>query len=179
MPVLVSLTDLRAFLRVSGTGQDALLTILGDDAEDWLQRMLGVKFASASRTETVDGGGRALRPTMRPVTAITSVTDEVSGLVETSTNYELVSDDDCIYRTDRSRWSSGRRRYTVVYTGGFATADIPGCASTAVLQLVYRMYDNRGGKGMEIAAGWHGDWQGLMTSDLWELLKPIKRTTLV
>lgn len=91
-----------------------------------------------------------------------------------------------------SRWMEGRGRWLVTYAGGW---EVPYNESTttagnddgyphyqpdpavqeAVLQLVRRMYDNRGGVSSESASGWSVNWEPLEESDIMRLLAPYCR----
>ena len=79
---LISLADLKTWLNISGTGDDALLSRLITSASSriasYLQRNIGT--LSASITEVRNGSGTsAMMPKMWPVTAVTSLT--VGGVV--------------------------------------------------------------------------------------------------
>ena len=167
---VLTLAQIKAHLRVEGTDEDTYLTALAGGVEDWAARYLGVAWSSAARTEDLDGGGVGLWPSYCPVSAVTSVTDNETAIAESTDNYAVWNDQ--VLRDDRSRWGDGRARYRVVYTGGYSA--VPDGIVVALLQLVSRAYDNRGGKAGEAAAGWSGNWQELLGGDIAVMLSPYK-----
>jgi hypothetical protein len=89
------------------------------------------------------------------------------------------------------RWMEGRGRYLLTYSGGYYTDECgstttsapdgyphwraPAALKWAVLSLVRRAYDNRGGVASESALGWTVSWKDLQTSDIMETLSPYMR----
>lgn len=74
---LTTLTEIKTYLSISGTGNDTLLTALAEAGEDWIFRYCNRPsgFASASQTEYFDGEFSETLPalTYSPVTAVASV----------------------------------------------------------------------------------------------------------
>jgi len=80
-----------------------------------------------------------------------------------SDGYELRAGAEII-RHDGTRWSSGRGRWLVVYSGGHAT--VPAGVKNVLLGLVFRAYNNRGGMGSEGSESYTVNWQELLSSDM-------------
>jgi len=153
----VALTTLKQALSIHHTAQDAWLQVLIDGVESEVELYLGYTLTSAARTESVDGGDYALRPSFRPVTSVTSVTDSVSGDVYSSGDYSL--HDDAIWRDDLVRWAVGPPgRWALAYVGGWAT--VPARVVAAIYDLVYRSYHAPGGQLGQSAAGYSVSWAG-------------------
>jgi len=86
------------------------------------------------------------------------------------------------------RWMEGQGRWLVTYQGGFyvpalTTAGpddggphypVPGGLTRAILHLLRRDYDNRGGVKAEAAAGWKVNWADLASSDIFDMLAPYR-----
>ncbi len=153
----VTLAEAKSYLGITHTTDDTQIQSIIDGAEQDVEDFCSIKLASEVRTESLDGGGFGLNPTERPVTAVASVTDGITGDVIAASEFNVT--DDSIYRIDGARWSEGPPgRWTVVYTGGNVT--LPAKIKTVIFDLVYRMYHNKGGKSRQGAAGYGADWAG-------------------
>jgi hypothetical protein len=90
------------------------------------------------------------------------------------------------------RWGTGAGRWRLTYDCGYQLpADapttttgapgetrhipLPGAMKAAILSLVRRLYDNRGGAESEAAASWSVDWRALDVSDMAEMLAPYRK----
>lgn len=171
---VIELSFAKSYLRIAGAQQDALIQSLLDGAEDWVERRCGIKLATETVTEDLDGGEIYLFPSHRPVTAVTSVTD-----LHGNEEQDAVRIADRIARENEygtpsgSVWDDGERRYRVVYTAGFG--EIPYGLRMAILMLVSRAYENRGGAAADGQAGLSVQWAPLNSSDIEQLLRPYKR----
>lgn len=168
----ITVSEVKGFLPIDYDAQDDVITILIAGVEEFLERILGRKLATAATyTDDIDGGDFALWPVNRPVTAVTSVTNLSTEEVEDSDDYTLSGDR--IYRIDGIEWSDDYPGcWRVVYTGGEV---MPAGLKMAALHLIGRVFDNRGGKVTQAAAGYGITWQSLMESDIWAMLGPYER----
>jgi len=179
---IVSVDDMKEFLRVSHDSHDDLIGTLIDGCQSWIESVCGIKLAESSYAGYMDGGGVSLWPEFRPVISITSVTDSETGTAESTDNYHLRFDSQVVHDGE-SRWSDGRGRWLVSYTAGYGgtgddSVDIPNGLKVALMHLVRRAYDARGGAGSESASGWSVTWEALMTGDIGLLLQPYMGMTL-
>jgi len=147
---LVSLSELKTFLRVSGTTDDALLETLLDQIEDLFERACGrshapFQGAQTGRVEWHDGTARTLWLDY-PVQSLTAITlgHDASAPVET-----LAVSDPAIVR-----WEVGSRRVERVDGATFgapgvrrfvrvtydAQADLPASAALAVKRATATVY---------------------------------------
>jgi hypothetical protein len=110
-----------------------------------IETYCGQKFSTTVITEKVDGGGSALVLKYRNISSVTSITDLYSSSVLSSTEYDIDTDSGLIYLDHASDtastllrnpfWGDGRRRYSVVYTTGYASAPADVQLATAMLCL--------------------------------------------
>lgn len=150
MALLVSLADYKTLASITGTSQDARLTIILGAASAAFRRITGrdetTGWESASRTETIDGNGEdSITLRESPVTAVTSVTliaDDGSETVLASTEYRVSASSGVLTRLSSAigrhvaeggpdyvgtfwgavpNWPAGAQNIEVVYTGGYAT----------------------------------------------------------
>ncbi len=168
----VTVDEVKEFLPIDYDVQDGTVAILIAGVDDFLERVLGRKLAEpAAYTDDVDGGGFALWPKNRPVASVASVTNLSTELEEDSDLYVL--SEDRIHRIDGHEWDDDYPGcWRVVYEGGELA---PGGLKMAVLQLISRLFDNRGGKVTQGAAGYGITWDKLMDGDIWTLLAPYER----
>lgn len=157
MSNLVTLSEAKAYTRVTSSSEDTLMQTLLDGAESFVEQHGGVSLTSSSFTDNVAGGGTLLIPSRHPVTAVSSIVDEWASETEAEDSYEITEDYMGIRRVvsglsyfldNPSKWGRGLGRYTVTYTAGYdgETHTAPASLKTAVLELVARHYRLRGGQ---------------------------------
>lgn len=159
---LVTLSDVKAALGVSGSDQDAKITALLDPVSGLVERLAGRSFTQATHTEYDDGGGFHLFVSVRPIASITSITDRRSGDVIASSEYDFDADEGSIIRLpygaiwdrapDPSAFLDGnptqeRRRWKIVYVGGPAT--VPDDVKLAFYEIMSATLTSQGGKQSE------------------------------
>lgn len=163
MPDLVTLADAKTYLQLSGTAEDAFLTLAITEASGFIAQKTGRSFESVSRTAYLDGGPEDLILEFAPVASVTTVTDDGgAGDVMDSADYDFDPTAGLLYRIDGTVWprntTTGRREWEVVYVGGYAT--VPSSAKAACLWLVSLMHDKRA---LDLTSEKIADWAG--TSD--------------
>ncbi len=182
---LVTLAQVQAYVQDPSDAQAALLEALADSAEDWLSKQLGVALSERVVTDRLEGGGMYLRPLVRPVLQVLSVIDTVDDSTVTATTYEIIAGRR-IRLTDGAYWGRGTARFAVNYIagyssitntttttgGGWAAVAAPEAFVTAVLHLVRRAFDAKGGAVSESAAGWSVAWREFAASDIMAILHP-------
>lgn len=173
---IVSVDDMKKFLRVSHDSDDDLIGTLIDGCQSWIESVCGIKLTESNYAGYMDGGGVSLWPEYRPVISVTSVTDNETGTAQSTDNYYLRYSSQIVHDGE-SRWSDGRGRWLVSYTAGYGgtgddSIDVPNGLKVALMHLVRRAYDARGGPKSESAAGWSVSWEGLVSGDVGVLLSP-------
>ena len=150
----VSLAEAKAHLRVSGSHQDELLTLLIESATERLERDIERTMLTSSwvqKMEKFPCKGAAIHLNLAPVTAVTSLTyEDTSGVLQTldAADYEydagsgsvLCKLDDTgwpeVYQTQTQRW-----KVNISFTAGIADADcLPRLYKQAILLEVGRAY---------------------------------------
>lgn len=146
MPLL-TLTEVKDHLNITGTGSDAELTTFAARAEGAVAARCG-PLVSTSVTTRVRGHGSSLAPKVTPILTLTSVTP-VAG---TALTLALLHTPENGLRGRRviefldGTWF-GSRWYDVVYNAGHgATAgDVPADLKLATLEMVRHMWETQRG----------------------------------
>lgn len=149
----VDLTTAKQYLQISHTAQDVVVQALIDGAEDYVERYCGVKLVEDDFEENLDGGERELLPTYLPLTAITEVSDNSNGgaLWDAAIHRSGIRTTDAAGIITNVIWPDGAKRWHAEYSAGYAA--LPGALKLAILQLVFRSYQARGGETSNSAAG--------------------------
>lgn len=144
---LVTATEVKDFLGISGTAHDTLIAELIDNVSEYIEDYCGMWFGSSiSTTDKIDGGGVYLFTSRRPIQTITSITDTEDSSTVTSTDYTFYSTAGHIYKKTSTWttggqssqvWGAGNQRYTVVYTAGFTA--VPEGVKLAAYLMIERL----------------------------------------
>jgi hypothetical protein len=176
LPTIVTPALAKAHLEIAHSVQDAIIQAYIDAAVDWIERECGIGLSSAVVEEQLDGGDYWLRPSRLPVTDLDTVEDSWSDAAD----YTAALDGDWrIMRANedgseiRALWPAGVKRWTVNYTGGYAT--LPPGLVLVILQLVGRMYHARAGQASDSGGGMTMNFGALAGGDLGILLRPFRR----
>ena len=156
---MITLADLRAWLNVTDTDSDALLTALEARAVDFVQRETGRYFGpSIARTEILRGDDSDMlrlreRPSAITLLEYRAVTATTWTALAASGAWELhVPMDDTgilgavLYRIG-AEWSRDTR-YRVTYPFGYTAGAEPGEIRQAVMDIVELKYIERGRFGL-------------------------------
>lgn len=143
MSDLTTLANVKQYLTVNVTTDDALLTRLISAASAFIQSWLNRNLASQTYTETRNGhGGYVLPLANYPVTAVSSVAVDNVAIPAASdpTQTGYVFSDKALYLNGYC-FSRGFQNVAVTYTAGFAT--IPLDIEQACIDLVGLKYKER------------------------------------
>lgn len=177
---LITLTEAQQMLEIGHGKQDDIIQIIIDGVEQWVEDWAGLSLTKVTEVdELVDGGGFALWPKKRPILTIASVVDRIGDITFDPDNIILIgneihkefSTDNIVIHRHRERWEPGRGRFKVSYDGGYDTGLVPNGLKMIILQIIYREYNNRGGKSQQGAAGFGVSWQPQERSDWLKQLK--------
>ena len=179
---VVSVSLARQFLRgaPSGSVQDDVIGVLIGGAVEWLESTLGLFLYPRANTDYLDGGLEMLQPMRHPITALTEVYDTRTLAVLDETQYRLEGQR-ILYGAGIERpysWPDGLGRWRVSYTAGYAVGAVPAGLIEAVLQLVFRSFQARGGVSSQGSQGItesFNTWSNLATSDLWAKIQPYRK----
>jgi hypothetical protein len=167
----VTLTNVKTFIGISGSGKDDLLNLLIDQAGDLFESATGRTFEETTYTnEEYDGtGNRELQLKNYPIITFTRIQyrntyDNTDSWTTINTSdYWVENDTGIITRTttfsswdvqfkdpqltDEPTWSTGANNYRATYTAGYAT--IPSDIQMAVMGIVSGLYNLRASAGIE------------------------------
>lgn len=145
--VLVSLADLKTFIKATTSGSDGIIQSIKDGVEAAVKSYVGRDLIVTSYTEYHDGdGGSRLVLAQRPITAVTSVYADPARLFEAHT---LIPASDII-TGDARAWAAGiielyqyrflhsRKGTKVVYSAGYST--IPADLALAVKLICAKVW---------------------------------------
>ena len=158
---LVSVTDVKALGRIDYDTDDALLALLIDEAESFVESYCDVRLSSAEYTERVDGGNQYLWPRNLPITAVDSVTDMWSDPLE------VLDEDDYFFITTRIvgeeeyEFPEGELRWGLTYTAGYTSATCPKGLLSAIRELVLLAYTNPNNMKRQMSLTFTTDWVNL------------------
>jgi hypothetical protein len=142
MADLVTAADVKTSLGISGTVEDARLTLLCSQVSDEIERFCNRDFHSATVTEYYDGqdafGINLKRP---PITSMTTVHVSTSWpraygsteLLVSGTDYTWDATNGILYRNTVT-WPVGQASVKVVYVGGYST--IPGDVQRSAIEII-------------------------------------------
>lgn len=156
---LVSLTELKDHLGISGAGKDiALEDVINrvtDEIEQYLDRQI-VTRGSLTEYHTFSEDTCELRTLERPLTAVTTVHEDTSlprtyaaaTLLVSGTDYHAVNPAGVIRRINGAgllrSWATGYRAIKVVYTAGYAsTATVPARIKAIALRYAALIWDEQ------------------------------------
>lgn len=184
---LMTAAQLREVIpELTGTAEDTKLDTLIARVGSAFARYCGYPPATATASPTLESatytfyltgdGGRALRMPLRPVTAITSIEDDLDLDFDGSTY--LVASSDYAIRWDPARgqvvmltstathgtWSTAPGAIKVVCTAGFAT--VPGDILEAVRIAARQWWDRRSTRGRTSMSTQQGTSQQLADEDI-------------
>lgn len=133
---LVSLADLKTYLSVAHTTDDALLVRLALAASAWFQSKVGRNILAANYVEVRNGdGGKVLVPRHYPVVSVSALT--VDGVAITGapsvTEYGYVIDGNVVRIRGTQAFTAGVQNVSLSYRAGYET--VPADVVQAVLYM--------------------------------------------
>jgi uncharacterized phiE125 gp8 family phage protein len=168
---LTTVDELRAWLGVTGTGEDAailapLVTAASTFAREWMTR----DILSASYVETLDGlGNDRVMLKQYPVTAVSAVSvDGVALPVSTAFNVSGFQFDDIGVYLIGYTFTRARRNVQISYTAGYASTPLD--LKQAVLELCAYKYQQRARIGV-VSRGLAGEMVTYSQKDMPETVK--------
>jgi hypothetical protein len=137
----ITLAQLKAWLNITDSSQDANLTPLLTAATQACISYLNRDLVQSSQTETYDGPGSSILPLNTfPITAVASVMMDGQPVVPAAFNQAGYVIGKFSLRAKGMVWCKGFQNVTVSYTGGYAT--IPTDAVQACLLAASAMFNS-------------------------------------
>ena len=138
---LVTLTQAKAYLQITGTDQDTFVTALIVHASNVIRGLADATLEPlAQETAKVDGGALTLRLPKYPARAVTSVTDLIEEEEVEVEDYFIESAPAFVRQEDETKWLPGVLRYEVEYTPG--PAAVPGDVQAATLMVIAALFSS-------------------------------------
>ncbi len=192
MSASVNLTtpaDVKAYLGLTGSAQDALLTALIARASEAIERYCSREFAQLARTEYYDGRGvPRLILRQRPVAAAPApvLIDDLDRLFAPGSAIPaadiLLRAEEGIIELRRGDFQDGRLNIKVTYTAGYAAVPAPLAQACILLAAALFHRGQQGGDGIasENQGGVYSvTYAGLLiTPEIRELLDPYREIRL-
>ena len=146
--VLASVADLKEYLDITNTVNDALLERLVAAASVWFSKQVGRNLPARLYTETYSGNGGTYQLLDNyPVLDVTSVTVDGTPVLERvdSTSDGFSFDSNGLHLSG-SRFTPGTQNVTVTYTAGYLA--VPEDVRQAVVELAAARFSERGRVGI-------------------------------
>lgn len=145
---LVSLADQKEYLGIASgtTSEDSILSFFINEISARCNSYTGRFILSKSYTEYYDGdGSEELFLKNYPVTVVSSIYDDVnrefnSNSLISSDNYIVETTSGIIRLWNRMAFNCGKANIKIVYTAGYAIANVPGDLKGAVKRWVALLY---------------------------------------
>ena len=145
---LTTLSTVKEYLGLTGTGEDVLLNRLMDWATDFIHSHCGRIFPQGGYDEYIDGDGtETLLSHQFPILSVNSL--EVDGIVKGSTSFVLYSPLGLL-KLKSGVFPRGKKNVRLQYTAGYAT--IPKDVEQACIELVALRYYDRGRERLGVAS---------------------------
>jgi len=171
---VVTVAEVKALGRISGTNQDTLVQDLIDSAESYVEAFCQIKLTSEASSEDLDGGGYYLLPSRKPVTAVTSVAEDGEAVDADDYGFEEFG----LFRDDEYQWTAGKQLFAVTYTGGYV--DVPAALKIAIRQMALRGYINFEAKESSDESNRESKWQGLWNgNDIAAMLEQFSQKSIL
>jgi uncharacterized phiE125 gp8 family phage protein len=142
---IVDLATAKAFLGVTGTGDDTVIQSMIDAAQDFIERTCGRLFEKASRTDKFSGDGEKNAFLKHgPVNSITSITigdDDPILTAEEGTEFEIFEETGELVLLG-GVFRKATKNIVVVYDAGYLAADMPNDIVLAINELTAYYYNN-------------------------------------
>lgn len=137
---LTTVANVKEYLGIAGTSEDALLNRLKDWATDLIHSYCGRIFTEASYDESYDGDGtEGLLVNQYPVSTVTLL--EVSGALKDASSYALYGQLGLL-KLKSEKFPRGKNNVRLQYTAGYTV--IPKDLEQAAIELVAIKYYDRG-----------------------------------
>lgn len=144
--MLVTVTEIKNYLNITGSGLDTFLTTVSQEAQNILESWMNRSFEEQTDIEEDFSGDdsdiRVLKH--RPVTAVSEVLISIDNNSEiTSTGYKFFEESG-ILQLKANIFPKGVKNCRVTYTAGYTASTIPAAIKLAIKQLAALIYKESG-----------------------------------
>lgn len=158
---LVTVADIKALGRIDYDNDDALIALLIDEAESFVESYCEIGLSSEEYTERVDGGSRYLWIRHLPITEVTEIVDAWSDPLEAIDDTEYFIVPTRIVGEQEYEFPDGELRWEVSYTAGYTSATCPKGLLSAIRELVLLAYVNPSNMKRQMSLTFTTDWRNL------------------
>lgn len=176
---LTTVANVKAYLGVAGSADDALIENLIDRVTNFIQKYCNRKFTKSNYDEYYDGSGAGyLFLPNYPIVSVSLL--EIDGIIKTSTDYAIYVDAGMI-RLKNGKFSEGVLNVHVLYTAGYST--IPKDLEQACTELVAMKYYSRGTEKFGVTARNFGEggtisYERTLPAEIADVLDLFKRRSV-
>ncbi len=150
---LTTVANVKAYLGITGSTDDALIENLIDRVTDFIKRYCNREFTKSNYDEYYDGNGTGcLFLPNYPVVSVASL--EIDGIIKASTDYAIYADAGMV-RLKNEKFTDGVLNVHVTYTAGYAT--VPKDLEQACTEVVAMKYYSRGTEKFGVTARSFGE----------------------
>jgi len=168
---LTTLSTVKEYLGLTGTGEDLLLNRLIDWATDFIHSHCGRIFPQGGYDEYIDGDGtETLLSHQFPTLSVSSL--EVDGAVKDSASFVLYAPLGLL-RLKSGVFPRGKKNVRLQYTAGYAT--IPKDIEQACIELVALKYYDRGSARLGVASKEGTSFVSQLPQEIRQVLELYKR----
>jgi len=155
---LVTVEQIKALGRIDYDNDDALLAMMIDEAESYVEAYCDIKLSSQSYVERIDGGLNYLWCRNLPITAVASVADKWTDPVTVLDTDEYFAVPTRIVAELEDEFPAGELRWEVSYTAGYTSATCPKGLLSAIRELVLLSYTNPNNMKRQMSLTFTTDW---------------------
>jgi hypothetical protein len=168
---LTTLSTVKEYLGLTGTGEDSLLNRLMDWATDFIHSYCGRIFPQGGYDEYIDGDGtETLLSHQFPILSVNSL--EVDGAVKDSASFVLYAPLGLL-RLKSGVFPRGKKNVRLQYTAGYAT--IPKDIEQASIELVALRYYDRGSARLGVTSSEGTSFVSQLPQEIRQVLDLYKR----
>lgn len=152
MSSIVTLDQIRSYLRISSTIADDTLSLVAEGVTEYLELATGISTSFKEDIEEyITASNRALYTKKKPLVSVHSVYDILFDFALCSSDY--TANEYGIFANPYTVFYDGINRYRVIYSGGYTEDSIPTTLKLLALQLISRWFDHTQGKIIDSEVG--------------------------
>lgn len=143
--MIVSVADLKTYLKMTGSGLDTFLTTVSSEAQDMLEAWMNRKFEQATYTEDFSGDNTNVRVVNnKPIISVTQVLVSIDDTSEISATGYKVFKEQGIVTLKANVFPVGTKNCRIIYNGGYASGQVPVAVQLAIKQISALIYKESG-----------------------------------
>ncbi len=148
-----TLTEVKQYMGKTGSGDDAVLTVLIGYVSGIIDDILNIKYQSTQITEYQDGSGTdTVLLNNRPITSVSNLYEDTGG--DFGASSEISSDDFIVYeeagmiRLRYTNFQAGKESIKIIYSAGWTSSTAPQSLKLACIKGVSKTFKLRNTEGI-------------------------------